>query len=117
MLRKELTETLKRFLECFLILIGIPVAFLLDKLIIRFGWGFLDIFQGFFIATIVVYAVYSGLTIFQAEKKDRAIEYLLSLPISRKKVIVMKVLPRLAILIFLILFFSCFFVDRRSSWG
>lgn len=108
MLRKELTEALKRFIESSLIFIGIPFAFLLDKLIIKFGWGFLDIFQGFFMATIVVYAVYSGLTIFQAEKKDRAIEYLLSLPISRQKIIAMKVLPRLVILIFFILILAIF---------
>jgi len=49
------------------------------------------------------HGVYAGATIFQAEKKDRAFEYLLSLPLTRKKILWNKLLPRLAFILGLIL--------------
>ena len=52
MLRKELTESIKRFLECFVIFLGLPIAFLLDRLIIKFGWEFKDLFLGLFYVAV-----------------------------------------------------------------
>jgi ABC-type Na+ efflux pump permease subunit len=108
MLKKEAWDALKRELECLLILGAIPLAFLWDRLLIKFNWGFRDIFSGIFITTVIIYAVYSGATIFQSEKKDRAFEYLFSLPISRAKILLMKIGPRLIILIFLVIVLALF---------
>jgi len=113
MLRKELTESIKRFLECFLILVGIPIAFLLDRLIIKFGWEFKDLFLGLFYVAVFFYSAYSGITILQTEKKDRALEYLLSMPISRSKIMLIKIFSRLIILIFCI-FILTFLVDFKT---
>jgi len=116
MLRKELTESIKRFLECSLIFVGIPIAFVLDRLIIKFGWEFKDLFLGIFIAAVFIHTIYSGLTILQAEKKDRALEYLLSLPISKSKIMAMKIFSRLIILLLLI-FILAFLMDSQSYQG
>lgn len=116
MLRKEITESIKRFLECSLIFIAIPVAFLLDRLIIKSGLEFKDLFLVFFIAAVFIYTVYSGLTLLQAEKKDRALEYLLSMPISRSKILVMKIFSRLLILL-LLMFILNFVMDFQSFMG
>lgn len=113
MLRKEITESIKRFLECFVILLGLPIAFLLDRLIIKFGWEFKDLFLGLFYVAVFFYSAYSGITILQAEKKDRALEYLLSMPISRSKIMLMKIFSRLLILIFCI-FILAFLVEFRT---
>ena len=91
MLRKEITESIKRFLECSVIFVGIPIAYLLDELIIKFGLEFNDLFIGLFIVAAFFYSAYSGITLLQAEKKDRALEYLLSMPISRTKIMLIKI--------------------------
>ncbi len=109
MLKKEVRDALKRELECLLILGAIPLAFLWDRLIMKFKWAFFDIFSGVFVTTVVLYAVYSGATIFQSEKKDRAFEYLFSLPLTRSRILLMKTGPRLAILIFLVIILALFF--------
>ena len=111
MLKKEFLDALKRLLECLLILIAIPISFVWDKVVIKFGWEFSEFFIGTFVAVVVIFSVYSGATIFQSEKKDRAFEYLLSLPISRSRIIINKILPRISILLFLLIvlaFFSGF---------
>jgi len=116
MLRKELTESIKRLLECCVIFVGIPIAFLLDRLIINFGWEFKDLFQGIIIAVVLIYTVYSGLTLFQSEKRDRAFEYLLSMPISKSKIILLKIVARLISLLFLILILT-FLMDFNTFQG
>ena len=108
MLKKEFLDASKRLLECLLILVAIPVSFVWDKVVIKFGWEFSEIFIGTFITIVVIFSVYSGATIFQSEKKDRAFEYLLSLPISRLRIIINKILPRISILLFLIIILASF---------
>jgi ABC-type Na+ efflux pump permease subunit len=101
MLNKEFRDTLKRLGECLFILIGVPLGYLWDRVVVRFGWDFWSIFKGVLVAFIFVYAAYSGATIFLAEKKDRAFEYLFSLPVSRTRILATKLLPRLGCLLLL----------------
>jgi ABC-type Na+ efflux pump permease subunit len=101
MLNKEFRDTLKRLGECFFILIGVPLGYLWDRVVVRFGWDFWSIFKGVLVAFIFVFAAYSGATIFLAEKKDRAFEYLFSLPVSRTRILATKLLPRLGCLLLL----------------
>jgi len=117
MLKKEVWDALKRELECLLILGAIPLALLWDRLVVNFGWEFRDIFSGIFITTVIIYAVYAGATIFQSEKKDRAFEYLFSLPLSRWKILQMKILPRIIILILLVIILILFFNVDISIFG
>jgi len=98
MLRKETSDALKRLGECFFILIGVPLGYLWDRLIVKFGWDFMSIMQGVLIALVFVYAAYAGATIFWGEKKDQAFEYLFSLPVSRNRILACKILPRLGCL-------------------
>jgi hypothetical protein len=103
MLKKEILDSLKIFGECLLLLIAVPLAYLFDKLFIHFGWSFSEIFNFVYVTIMVVYPVAAGLTLFQSEKKDRAFEYLFSLPLSRLKIITYKILPRLSLLLLLII--------------
>lgn len=103
MLKKEISDSLKTFILCLLLLLGVPLGFALDKIIIHFGWNFSDLFNFMFLMTTVAFPIAAGLTIFQSEKKDRAFEYLFSLPLSRFQIIMYKVLPRLALLLVLII--------------
>jgi hypothetical protein len=115
MFKKEFYDALKKLLECLLVLLAIPLAIVWDKFVVHFGWSFLDIFKFVFAVTVVVYSPYSGATIFQSEKKDRAFEYLLSLPLPRLKIILYKVAPRITFLL-LLLVVSAFFSVFANIW-
>ena len=117
MLKKEAWDALKRELECLLLLGAIPLAFIWDKFVVKFGWGFRDIFSGIFITTVIIYAVYAGATIFQSERKDKAFEYLFSLPVSRSKILLMKLVPRMIILILLVIILQLFFEANVADIG
>jgi ABC-type Na+ efflux pump permease subunit len=99
MLRKESRDALKRFVECLFILIGVPLAYLWDRFVVKFGWDFLSLFRGVLAALVFIFAAYAGATIFWGEKKDQAFEYLLSLPVSRARIIASKILPRFGLLV------------------
>jgi ABC-type transport system involved in multi-copper enzyme maturation permease subunit len=115
MLKKESLEALRRVVESMLVLFAIPLALLWDRFFIKFGWDFSDIFSVVLVATVVAFAVYSGATIFQSEKKDRAFEYLFSLPVSRFEILKTKILPRLVMLLALIVILA-FFTGLKSSF-
>lgn len=94
-----------------ILLLGVPLGVLFDRLIIHYGWKLSEIFHYVFLVTIVAYPLAAGLTIFQSEKKNRAFEYLFSLPLSRFKILLYKIAPRFMFLLLLIIasiFFSIF---------
>jgi ABC-type Na+ efflux pump permease subunit len=94
-----------------ILLLGVPLGVLFDKLLIHFGWKISDIFHYVFLVTITIYPVVAGLTVFLSERKDRAFEYLFSLPLSRLEAIRYKIAPRFLFLLLLIIasiFFSTF---------
>lgn len=115
MLKKEFYDALKIFLECMVLLIGVPIGLVMDKFIIHFGWKLSEIFNFVFLITLAIYSIASGLTIFQSEKKDRAFEYLLSLPLSKFKIIMYKIFPRFLFLLLLIIA-SVFFSIFNNIW-
>ncbi len=101
MLRKEIRDALKRFVESLVALILIPFVYAWDKLITKAGLDYKSLLQTGFVVTLLIFSVYAGATLFQSERKDRAFEYLFSLPLSRTEIILAKVLPRLGFLILL----------------
>ena len=101
MLRKEIRDALKRFVESLVALILIPFVYAWDKLITKAGLDYKSLLQTGFVVTLLIFSVYAGATVFQSERKDRAFEYLFSLPLSRTEIILAKVLPRLGFLILL----------------
>ncbi len=111
MLKKEFFDAFKRFMECMILLLGVPLGVVFDKLIIHYGWKLSEIFNFVFLVTIIAYPLVAGLTIFQSERKDRAFEYLFSLPLSKFETIMYKIAPRFFFLLLLIIvstFFSIF---------
>lgn len=115
MLKKEIFDSLKIFGECLLLLVCIPLGYVFDKFVIQFGWSFSEVFNFVYRITMIVYPIAAGLTLFQSEKKDRAFEYLFSLPLSRLKIITYKILPRLSLLMLLIII-STFFSVFNNIW-
>jgi hypothetical protein len=102
-LKKEFRDTLKILFYCLLLFLIIPIARLLDWQVIHSQWEISGIWQPLFIAVIIIFAAYSGVSIFQSEKKERALEYLFSLPVSKWKIIAVKIFPRFLLLLLLII--------------
>jgi len=115
MLKKEFSDALKQFMECMLLLLGVPLGVVFDKLIIHYGWKLADIFHFVFLITMIIYPVVAGLAIFQSERKDKAFEYLFSLPLSRLEALRYKIAPRFLFLLLLIIA-SIFFSIFKNIW-
>lgn len=103
MLKKEFMDTFKTLVQCLLLLIILPMAMLLDWHVFHSRWEVSGIWQPVFTAVVIIFAAYAGVSIFQSEKKDRAFEYLLSLPVSIWKIAASKIFPRLVLLLMLII--------------
>lgn len=99
MLKKEFRDTLKVMLQCLLLLLVIPISKLLDWHFIHGQWEISGIWGPIVTGIIIIFAAYSGAAVFRVEKKDRALEYLLSLPVSRWEIFSVKVIPRLLVLL------------------
>lgn len=102
MFKKELRDASKLFLECLVLLLVVPVAFIFDKYVIHFGWKLSDMFNYLLFIVLVIYSLCAGTLVFQSEKKDKAFEYLLSLPLSKLQILADKVVPRLMFLFVLL---------------
>jgi ABC-type transport system involved in multi-copper enzyme maturation permease subunit len=98
MLRKEIGDALRKLVESLVFLVIIPFMYIVDKLVWKWGLDYRSLIDTGFVITLLIYAVYAGGTVFQSERKDRAFEYLFSLPLTRRKIILAKILPRLGIL-------------------
>jgi ABC-type transport system involved in multi-copper enzyme maturation permease subunit len=105
---KEFRDTLKILGQCMIILALIPILKLLNWEFSHFQWDIYGLWAPVITNLIIIFAVYSGVAVFRAERKDRALEYLLTLPVSRWKVLWSKVAPRLAVLVLLV---------SMSWWG
>jgi len=112
MFKKEFRDTLLQLLESSLLLLAIP---LIIGLTLLFGLDVLiaELINAVSIITLFAFAGYSGLGMFQTERKDKGFEYLLALPMSKLKIFLFKVIPRFAVLMVLtglaILFFNITF--------
>jgi len=92
MLKKEISDSLKRLAESY-------------RFIIKSGMPFSELTLAVAYFTLFFFSIYAGVSIFQSEKKDRAFEYLFSIPVSKSKILLYKVLPRLVLLGLMIVLF------------
>jgi ABC-type multidrug transport system permease subunit len=93
MLKKEFRDTLRILLESSLLLLSIPVM-LGISLVFGLEAPTLDVISAVSLLTAYAFACYSGVALFRAEKRDKGLEYMLSLPLSRFKIFLYKLLPR-----------------------
>ncbi|MCK5057845.1 MAG: hypothetical protein KAT34_14400 [Candidatus Aminicenantes bacterium] len=95
MFKKELRDTMKILGHSLFFLIALPILYR------GFGYsgvGFSLVFRRLFTIIVVFFAAYAGAGLFLFERKEKAFEYLFSLPLPRFKIILNKLLPRLLVL-------------------
>jgi len=99
MIRIELKQVFKEGLIIFLIIAALFIAILnTDK----------DVYIAPAIELfLLLYASFSGWSIFNREREEGALEYMLSLPVSRPKLLLIKFTPRIFLLTFVFLVYCC----------
>jgi hypothetical protein len=100
MLKKEFRDTLIILLQSSIMLLSIPIIMGLS-LVMDTGIPFVQLVKAASFITLLAFTGYSGLSMFQWERKDKGFEYLLTLPLSKLKLLIFKMLPRLSILFIL----------------
>jgi hypothetical protein len=98
MYRKEFKECGRKAANTLLLLVIIPVFYLFDRLFLDLRLDYSIVAKlglGFVISII---ALMFTVSMFHAEQQDHAMEYLLSLPVSRYSIIGFKLIPRFALL-------------------
>jgi len=97
MFLKELKDSLRQvcFVMSFFVLI--PLLYLLDRSAYNSGFTFMEYISCGMNLFILITAVYIAYNMFRAEERDGALEYLLSLPLSRMSLLRAKALPRIAV--------------------
>ncbi len=98
MFLKELKDTLKQVGSIMTLLVVMPLIYLLDSSFYKTGTTILEYIGGGFALLWMIAVGYLAYNMFRPEEKDNAVEYILSLPITRWKLMVWKILPRVAVL-------------------
>ena len=99
MFAREMRETARQTLFVLAFYILVPVLYLIDLTGVRSQMTLLWYLSNGLNLTIVILIVYLAWNLFRPEERDGATEYLLSLPVSKWKILLSKVLPRLIVLI------------------
>ena len=119
MFLREIKDTLRQtgFIMAFYAMT--PFLYLIDRNFYQTGTTFFEYIGVGYTLFWIITAVYLAYNMFRAEDSDDAREYLLSLPISRWKLFIFKMVPRVAILSVLAVFqgyISYFCCRDVTSW-
>jgi len=103
---KELKESLRQagFVMAFTAVM--PLVYLLDSLLYKTGVTFTEYMVGGYALLWFIAVVYLAYNMFRQEEMDNATEYLLSLPVSRWKLLIWKTTPRIAVILVIDLLLS-----------
>ncbi len=114
MFLKEFKDTLKQAGSIMAFLVIMPLIYLLDISFYKTGTTIIEYTGGGFALLWMIAVGYMAYNMFRPEEKDNAVEYILSLPISRWKLLICKLLPRVAVL--LILNLLTVFLGSGHTW-
>lgn len=115
MLKKEFRDTLRILLESSLMLLAVPLI-ILTLLIMGLKVNYVQLIKIISIITVFAFSGYSGLGMFLWEKRDKGFEYLLTLPISRLKLLFYKLLPRFVVLMLFLSTWSLIFARPINDY-
>jgi hypothetical protein len=115
MLKKEFRDTLRILVESSVMLLAVPLIILMS-LIMGFTINYVQLIKITAIITVFAFSAYSGLGMFLWEKRDKGFEYLLTLPISRLKLFIFKLLPRFVVLMLFLVTWALVFNTSAKDY-
>ncbi|MCP5103828.1 MAG: hypothetical protein GY950_10640 [bacterium] len=98
MLRKEFNEILKQSFYFIAFVVGMSVLLSVMSLIFKWGVSLGEFFAAVYYVGLCIFALVTGVTLFSSDRKQGGLEYLLTLPFSRMRLLWMKILPRFTVL-------------------
>ncbi|MCI0471471.1 MAG: ABC transporter permease [Candidatus Aminicenantes bacterium] len=101
MLKKEVNEILKQSLYFVIFVVCLPWLLWIGMRVFGTPVSYWQVLFPVFQGGLMIFGLISGVALFTAERKQNGMEYLMTLPISRFKLLAIKILPRLAALIVL----------------
>jgi hypothetical protein len=110
MLKKEIISVLKY--TFYFLIMAFTVPGILIATIIRDG-SYFQVFFPLLQYGLLFWALFMGISLFSSEQGQRGMEYLLSLPYSRLRLIGIKILPRAVVVI--ALYFACWFLYAKGG--
>lgn len=117
MFKKEFQDASRILVQCLAVFLVYPVLRALDWNLGYPQWDFKGIWDFLYTIFAVVFAGYSGVALLASEKRDGALEYLLSLPVSRGRILANKAGARLVLFsaVYLVGIFSGALADPVSD--
>jgi len=103
MLKKEFKEIIKQATLFFLLMGFLILVFKIRSVFGDYKFNFTEYFLIFYQLFIFIFSFFFGISMFSNEIRNNGFEYMLTLPFSRAKLLMIKILPRLAVLILLYL--------------
>ncbi|MGB2844562.1 MAG: ABC transporter permease subunit, partial [Candidatus Aminicenantaceae bacterium] len=114
MLKKEISEVLKHSIIFILVVLLLPAILLVTTIIS--DQSYFSVFFPVFQFGLFFWALFMGTSLFSGDRRQRGIEYLLSLPYSRLQLIGIKTLPRLcAVIVFYLVFVNLYKIGGQDS--
>jgi len=107
MLRKETQWALRQVLFFLLVAVGISSVI---KIALPDVGSFMEIFYMMYQFLLVCFSAYMGLSLFLSDKRQQAEDYVFSLPYSRLRLLIIKILPRLTAVMIVYLIFLGFYL-------
>jgi len=108
MLRKEFNEQLKQLLYFLVFVTAVLGLTKLVNLVSGTEMELKEIFVAVYQVGLLIFAMVSGLSIFSSERNQGGLEYVLTLPMSRYRLLASKIIPRLGALTLLYLLYILF---------
>ncbi len=94
MFKKEISDVLKQTAIFIVFLFALPAFLVFTKIIAPEPQPYFSVFFPIFQFGLLFWAFFMGVSLFSVERGQRGMEYLLSLPFTRYKLIGLKILPR-----------------------
>ena len=105
MLLKEIKTIGKQALILFGIILLLPGFVFIERIFVSTAPNYFDAFFIFFQVGLWSWAFFMGISMFSNEKRQGGVEYLLSLPYSRYRLLALKAIPRIVSVIFMFLLY------------
>lgn len=97
--KREFMVTLRQALFVLSFYSLVPLLYLLDVSVYRSGFTFMEYMSNGLDLFILLVSGYLAYNMFRPEEEQGAMEYLLSIPLGRRKLFGLKILPRMAVLV------------------
>ncbi len=115
MLKKEISDVLKQT-AIFILFVCVLPAFLVFTKIFS-NSSYFSVFFPIFQFGLFFWAFFMGVSLFSVERGQKGMEYLLSLPFSRYKLVGMKIFPRLISILFFYIVFLILYLGEGHNYA